>query len=118
MPRCRQWRAVSPFHAPYGGLISICLHALLQLTVLRSCSGFKFALVPRHIISYAILVVIVSVAIIVSSYIHNRRRRRKAAYETPAAQNFQSAYVASEYQNDIPLAPAGAPPAYSRATGP
>lgn len=101
-------------------LLNLLLSAphFLQLTVILSRSGFKFALVPHHIISYAIVIILVLIIIVVSTFIHNRRRRRKAVFETPAAQNFQSAYVAPEYQNDIPLANTGVPPAYSRAMGP
>lgn len=90
----------------------------IGLGIVNGALGFKFALVPRHIISYAIVIIFISIILVVSSFIHNRRRRRKAVYGTPAAQNFQSAYVPAEYQNDIPLAYAGAPPAYSRAMGP
>lgn len=104
--------------SPFTSSSSVCLNALYHLTIIHSRSGFKFALVPRHIISYAIVIIFISIILVVSSFIHNRRRRRKAVYGTPAAQNFQSAYVPAEYQNDIPLAYAGAPPAYSRAMGP
>ncbi|MCJ1464582.1 hypothetical protein MMC07_003195 [Pseudocyphellaria aurata] len=90
----------------------------IGLGVVNGALGFKFALVPRHIIGYAIVIIIVSIIAVVSSFIHNRSRRRQAVYETPAARNFQSAYVAPEYQNDIPLAHAGVPPAYSRAMEP
>lgn len=87
------------------------------LTSFPSSSGFRFASAPRHIIGYAIVIIIISLLVILASFIHHRRLRRKAAFETPAARNFHSAYVAPEFQNDIPLAHHGAPPAYSRAMG-
>lgn len=84
--------------------------ALLTFRLTHSLSGFKFATTPRHIIGYAIIIIIVSGIVIAATIVHDRRRRRKAVFDTPAARNFQNAYVAPEYQNAIPLAHTSDPP--------
>lgn len=123
-----KWLLVCPFppdtHCPFldipfffegGGKETFSLtHPFL------SSRGFRFASTPRHIIGYIILIIIVAFLYCGAIFVHDRRRRRKAVYQTPAAQNFQAAYIPPEHQYDIPLAQGGGggggpppPPPYS-----
>jgi protein-S-isoprenylcysteine O-methyltransferase Ste14 len=90
---------------------------LFPLGILNGGLGFWFASTPQHIIGYFVVILIVTFLYFGALFIHNRRRRRKAVYHTPAAQNFQSAYIAPQHQYDIPLAQGGSPPPYSRPAG-
>jgi hypothetical protein len=73
-----------------------------------------------------VIVVIAALVIAAAIYWNSRRQRRRGAYQTPAAQNFRQAnlsqaYIAPEFQNDIPLEygapPHGPPPGYAGPQG-
>ena len=78
------------------------------------CSGFAFALAPRsRILGYGLIIAFVAALIALVFMLKLRRDRRRAPYQTAAAQNFQSAYVPPQHQNDIPLGSAEPAPPYS-----
>ena len=65
-------------------------------------------------IANALLIVFVAALIAGAFFLKSRRDRRKGVFGTPAAQNFQSAYVPAQNQFDIPLEQPGMPPAYQQ----
>ncbi|KAL8678319.1 MAG: hypothetical protein Q9186_005309 [Xanthomendoza sp. 1 TL-2023] len=94
------------------GLVLICVG------VINGVLGFNLASASHHNIGYATVVVIVVLVLFGLAFFMMRRRRRQEAFNTPAAQNFQSAYNAPSRGNDIPLQPSyGPPPAYQRPMG-
>lgn len=75
-------------------------------------SGFNFAGENRLIIPYFVIAILFAVMLSGALILKNRRQKRKGVYSTPAAHNFQEAYLGEQYGGSIPLHNTGAPPAY------
>jgi len=85
---------------------------VILLGIINSFLGFSFVSDHRHMILDGALIIFVAVLIAGGFFFKSRRERRRGVFATPAAQNFQSAYVPAQNQYDIPLEQQGTPPAY------
>ena len=87
---------------------------VILLGIVNSFLGFSFASDTRHMVVNGLLIVFVAAVIAGCFFLKSRRDRRRGAFTTPAAQNFQSAYVPAQNQFDIPLEQQSMPPAYQQ----
>jgi len=87
---------------------------IILLGIVNSFLGFSFASDHRHMIVDGLLIIFVAVLIAGSFFFKSRRERRQGVFATPAARNFQSAYVPAQTQSDIRLERLGTPPVYDQ----
>lgn len=85
---------------------------VILLGIINSFLGFSFALERRYMIVVGLLIIVVLGLLAGAFFLKSRRERRRGVFATPAAQNFQGAYVPAQNQFDIPLEQQGTPPAY------